>query len=128
MDEELYKIFMDKVIDSGSLIATCSLCGRKIFATEDESLYELGELEKLRKKLKRYPYEYEEWPFTDSIHSGIFQGKTIVEGCCKERVLEYIQDICNNAEVIAAILNKRAELMRKRAELLIRNSEKIKIN
>jgi len=118
--------FYSAVISAGSLVISCEFCGKTYFATENENMYEEGELEELRENAKKKPEKYVEDTSRDTINWGILNGKQFVYECCEEEIVKFEQFIWNHRFVITKYLHSKSDKLKAEAKMEVENANKIK--
>jgi hypothetical protein len=110
--------FMEAVVDGGSIVTECELCGRVHFATYDGGGdFEEGELEDLRKQADKEPDRYLEEGRYSSISFGYIDGKQAVWGCPCNLAKKYEDWIWGHRRTIIAYLKKRIINEKRDAEM-----------
>lgn len=71
-------LFIDAVVDSGSITDTCEFCGRTFFEDDENRDWAEGEFEKLKERNGREP---DKCVAIDQIRTGTLAGKRGVVGC-----------------------------------------------
>ena len=120
--EEFYRA----AVSAGSLVIDCEYCGKTYFATENEGIYEEGELEELREKAEKEPDKYIEDPSYDTISWGILNGKQFVYECCEEEVAKFEQFIWNHRFIITSYIRAKADKLKSKADMEVENAKKLK--
>jgi hypothetical protein len=103
--------FIGAICDSGCLVQTCGICGKTIFCSLDEGVYEKEELEDYRARQKGMPGHYEERKDIDAVSCGLWNGVMVIPGCsdkCDEKLYNLEMSIVNNRFQILQFLKNRA--------------------
>lgn len=98
--------FENLVCDGGTSDATCELCGREHFATENPG-WEPGELEACERKLKEEPERWVRWDGDDSVRIGTIDGQQVVIGCPCNGLRRFEDFIWRHSSIIGRYLSKR---------------------
>jgi len=120
------ELFERVIINAGSLVIDCELCGRTHFATMESGIYGEGELEELLEKAKNNPEKYIQDPSYDMISWGTIDGKQAVIGCPCNGLRKYEDFIWHNRTVILEYLERRTAETLKRAKRDVENVERAK--
>ena len=99
---------MDAIIEMGSIVIDCGLCGRVHFASDERNSFEEGELEELRENAKKEPDRYIECQCT-SIQWGYFNGVQVVYDCPCRKARRFEDLVWDNRYAILKFLTTRSE-------------------
>lgn len=94
--------------NTGTIWATCELCGLTIFTVGSSFSYEKGELEGLRKKAQEHPEKYAEWTW-DGVSLGRIDGKIFIRDHDCPELGKYESFVWSHRFQIAEYLRARAK-------------------
>ena len=100
--------FMDAIIEMGSIVIDCGLCGRVHFASDDAKCFEEGGLEELIEHAKKEPGKYIEHQ-CNSISWGNFNGVQVVYDCPCRKARRFEDLVWDNRYAILKFLTTRSE-------------------